>query len=425
MNQLANKNLEVTLFSLDGDVEFGMGYASIKETNLILTVKGNVKLPGLRAVIARLENNNILILLEGKEVSFVSSSIQFRKKYAFFETLYPDSYPFEDKYKSVKCSIPLLNSWFFSKYYSSDANDTETVIKIQNERAFEFKHGRFAISLYYQARLNFGQAIKVKPVTDIVIECEEKIERYELINILNIVKQFFQTFFFDRFKAYNLSFINNNNQTFSHSRKYWYKEELDLPNHPTVFLSFESVKEQISILFEKWYENVEENLTIEDLFEDAFTNPASVNRFLSAMRVLEILSKRIIDSDIESEVLKRKQKIKKEQILRSGEKPFSQYWILKPFALYSGVLPDIPDSEVVDIINNRNFYTHRGYKIKGVVNIHSLHKLTSKVLGISKTVFFLQLGLKRKELGYLMSFFNFNYTVDPIDNENSSFFEKE
>ncbi len=429
MEYLLNKNLEVDINSINGDINYGKGILVINKNNSTLITKGNLKIEDFGELFVVLENGHILILIHGTQTSFISSSVLYEKKYAFYETLYLiDNSPenekknFEDKYLTVRCNIPLLSNWFTCKYYNSSADGCNTHLKILNENIFTFQHNNFNISLYYESRLNLGQTIQIKPLTYLIIENLEALERYQLYDVLNSAKQFYQSFFYDRFESSNLTFSNKDSYITSHSKKFPFAKDIELQKRGTMWFSFDEIKNELPIIFLNWMKYKEENSTIEDLFTDAFKNLASINRFLSAMRILEILSKRIIDEDVKVKTKQWKENIRKNQVIRSGEKKFSQCWILNPFVLYEDLITKISDTEIVNIINNRNYYTHRKFKVEGVVSPEFLDKVTSKILGISKAVFFLEIGIKKELIARVINCFNnMQYYFEPIENQNSTF----
>jgi hypothetical protein len=425
MKMLLNKRLEATFVSVDGETQYGKGFITIEKQTTLITTNAKLKAETLKGLTAILINNHIIILIEGSLFSLNSSSFGIEYKYRFYEAIYYDTNSFEDKYSKIDCRILLLNNWFKRKYYRIEDAKDETHIKIENEESFILKYKQSTITLYYSSNINFGRSLKVDPITRLIIENEIELERYEQQEMLNYVINFYQCFFYKRFDLFNLSYSNKKLSAISHSYKIPYTTDVEFHEGGIMWFSFDEIKDDLQFIFENWMNSKEENSTIEELFSDAFNNTSSVNRFLSAIRSLEILSKRIKDKDAETKAKEWQKNIASNQVVRVNEKKFSQHWILKPFVLYNDSLIKISDSEIIDIINNRNYYTHRGYKIDGVLDASLLQRMTNKILGYSKTIFFLQLGIKKEMVKRVMNSFDLSYFNEPIDNEISSFYKKD
>jgi hypothetical protein len=388
MKMLLNKRLEATFVSVDGKTEYGEGFITIEKQTTLITTNAKLELETLKGLVAILINNHILILIEGSLFSMKLSSFGGEYQYRFYEALYHDTNNFQDKYSTGECRILLLNNWFKRKYYKIENTEDETHIKIENEESFILKYKQSTITLYYSSNINFGRSLRVDPITRLIIENEKVLERYKLQEMLNYVINFYQCFFYRRFDLFNLSYSNKNINVISHSFKIPYTTDVEFHDERIIWFSFDEVKDKLQCLFENWMNDKEENTTIEELFSDAFNNTSSVNRFLSAIRALEILSKRITNQEIETKAKEWKKNIAGTQLLRKSEKHFCQYWILKPFVLYNDALIKIPDSEFIDIINNRNFYTPEVIKLMVCCMLHSYNKLQIRFLLIQKQYFF-------------------------------------
>ena len=425
MKILLNIKLEVTFVSVDGKTEYGEGFLTVDKKSALITTKERFRHDLLKGVVAILKNNHVFILIEGTLFSMSSSSFGSEYQYRFYEALYYDTNSFEDKYSRVECRILLLNNWFKRKYYKIENSKDETHIKLENEESFILKYKQSTITLYYSSTINLARSLRVDPITCLIIENEKELERYQFQEMLNYAINFYQCFFYERFDLFNLSYFTKKTGVISHSYKIPYTTDVEFRDGGIMWFSFDEVKDKLQYLFENWMKYNEENVTIEELFSDALKNSSSENRFLSAIRILEILSKRICDQDVDLEAKEWKTDIVKSQILRENERKFSQYWILKPFVLYKDALIRISDSEIIDIINNRNYYTHRKFKMDGVLNAAHLQKMTNKILAYSKTIFFLQIGISKEMVKRVMNSFDLSYFYEPIDNEISSFYKKD
>jgi hypothetical protein len=423
MNYLLNKEFDVKILSSDLQTVKFSGTIKIEPNWTILKLKSDNNIEDLKGVFARLKNGSLLFLIHGTVNSIHHNSVDPHQTFRFYETLYFTDY-FKDEYYMVKCEIPLLSNWFNSQYYSYKSDENNTIIKIQNENDFIIDYDNFKIILYHEARLTLGQSVLIKPLTYLIIRNTELLERHQLNQILNASRQFYQSFLLETLHGFNLYYVHNESNIISHSINYPFREDTELQRRCTTWFEFSEVKNELFNLFHKWIACKEENIAIGDLFQDSFKNSSPINRFLSAMRILEILSKRVSDASVKNEELQWKQAINATQILKN-EKKFAQSWILRPFIKYKNILGPITDIEIINFIKNRNYYTHRGYKINGVVNPEFIQKLTNQILGIAKTIFFLQIGIKEEIAKRVMYSFNSGYYFEPIDNQYSSFYRKE
>ncbi len=398
MDIIFGKELEVEILSNAHSNATFKGFLTLKDNWSELRYDCKNHIPNLLSVSVTLKNGHILHLINGSILSAHWSSISTHKVIRFHEAVYITDYA-EDKFSSVKCHIPLLSTWFNPKYYAITSDSNYQQIAIQNEKEFIISFKDFRIHLYYEARIKFGWEVHFKPQTYIIVSSDHPRNRYELLDILNSAKKFFQSFFLERFLVFNLVFFYKNFAVHAHSSMIPYRNDVNVQLKGTTWYEFNEIENDVTELFKRWMTFKEQNSVIEDLFSDALSNHSSVNRFLSAMRILENLSKRIINKDIEKEANDWANSI------NTNGKGFRQIWILKPFILYKSLLKDVTENDLIHFIKNRNYYTHMSYKTESVVDSESLQTLTNKILAISKTLFFLEIGIRKEMIGRVMHSF--------------------
>ena len=398
--------IEINLYSFDTALSYGTATLLINENGCDVKVNGFRSEQSFKQMVGVLKNNHIVILLNGFLLNGISASYKSETTIRFTEVLYSDKSEFNDNTLKVSLEIQPFAIWFNRAFYDLDlSGESHINFAIQKEKIKSFVLPWGKILLCYEANCKLNNQIIIRPLTKIVLEFPDKVEKSIAYEKLVKVISFFQLFLFSKIQGNTLIFNNGDSNLESHSNLFQAINSINEEEKIQIIISFNSIEGFLQSALEIFFKHDNLFYFISQMHQDAIENKYPVNRFLSAFRIFECIGKHF-ESIASDSIKERAKNLTKEIKSKFNRKKFSGSWIFLNFLQYESLLEIPPFDFFIKISDFRNALSHGDHIQSWEINYIDINRLTTSLCGYNMALLYKMLGLSDELCTHVNHYYN-------------------